>query len=137
MDIPALETLQRDGECFRLGARIEGCYWNVLLWGNLDDGSQEIILLYGMFSRHTLDEMSIRVFLFLPIPPLVIVWIVMCSWGSSRCNCRSSGVTFLPLALVGRGWNSRRCWKVGGVGVVLLSDERADKLVIGGEEMES
>jgi hypothetical protein len=86
---------------------------------------------------HTLDEMSIRVFLFLPIPPLIVVWIIMCSGGGSRCNCWSAGVTFLAFALVGQGRNGRRCWELGGVGVVLLSDEGTDKLVIGGEEMKS
>jgi hypothetical protein len=85
---------------------------------------------------YALDEVSVRVFLFLSIP-LIIIWIVMCSWGGSRCNCRSSGVTFLPLAPVGEGRNSGRCWEVGGVGVVVLSDERTDKLIIGGEEMET
>ncbi len=85
---------------------------------------------------HAFDEVSIRVFLFLSIPPLIIVWIVMCSWGCSRRNCRSSGITFFALALVGRRRNGGRCWEVGGVGVVLLSDERTNKLIIGGEEME-
>lgn len=81
--------------------------------------------------------MSIRIFLFLPIPPLIVVWIMVCAWGGSRCNCWSAGVTFLAFAFVGKGWNGRRCWELGGVGVVLLIDERTDKLVIGSEEMES
>ena len=92
---------------------------------------------YCLSTWDTLDEMSIRIFLFLPIPPLIVVWIMVCAWGGSRCNCWSARVTFLAFAFVGKWWNGRRCWELGGVGVVLLIDERTDKLVIGSEEMES
>ena len=86
---------------------------------------------------HALDEVSIGIFLFLSVSPLVIIWVVLCSWGGSRCNCRSSGVTFFAFALVGQGRNGGRCWEVGGIGLLLLSDERTDKLIVGGEEVES
>jgi hypothetical protein len=83
------------------------------------------------------DEVSIRVFLFLSIPPLIVVWIMMCSRGCSGCNCGSAGIAFLALSLVGRGRNGRRRWYVGDVGIVFLRYERSDKLVIGGKETKS
>lgn len=55
------------------------------------------------------DEVSISVFLFLSIPPFVIVWIMMCAWSCSGCNGRSAGIAFLSFSLVGGGRNGGRC----------------------------
>lgn len=55
------------------------------------------------------DEVSIGIFLFLPIPSFIVVRI-MCAGGCSRCDGGCARVAFFALSLVGRGRNSGRCW---------------------------
>lgn len=84
------------------------------------------------------NEVSISVFLFLPIPSLIIVRIMMCARGCSRCDGRCAWVAFLTLSLVRRGRNDGRCWweaRVGGI--LFLRNEGPDKFVIGSKEMKS
>lgn len=75
------------------------------------------------------NEVSIGIFLFLPVPSFIVVRI-MCAWGCSRCNGGCAWVAFFAFPLVGGGRNGGRCWLVAGVGIVFLRDEGADKLVI-------
>jgi hypothetical protein len=75
------------------------------------------------------DEVSIGIFLFLPVPSFIVVQI-MCARGCRRCDSWCTWVAFFALSLVGRGRNGGRCWLVAGVGIVLLRDEGADKFVI-------
>lgn len=77
------------------------------------------------------DEVSISIFLFLSIPPVIVVRIMMCSRSCSGRDCGSARIAFFSLSLVGRGRSDRRWWQVGCVGVVFLRYERSDKLVIG------
>lgn len=58
---------------------------------------------------NTSNEVSIGIFLFLPIPSFVVVRI-MCAGGRSRCDGGCARVAFFPLSLVGRGRNSGRRW---------------------------
>lgn len=56
------------------------------------------------------DEVSIRIFLFLSIPPLIVIRIMMCSRRCSGRDRGSAGIAFLSLSLVGRGRTDRRWW---------------------------
>jgi hypothetical protein len=53
---------------------------------------------------------SIRIFLFLSIPPLIVIRIMMCSRRCSGRDRGSAGIAFLSLSLVGRGRTDRRWW---------------------------
>jgi hypothetical protein len=77
------------------------------------------------------NEVSISIFLFLPIPSLVIVRIMMCARGRSGCDGRCARVAFLALSLVERGRNGGRCWWEAREGILLLSNEGPNKFVIG------
>jgi hypothetical protein len=77
------------------------------------------------------NEVSISVFLFLPIPSLIIVRIMMCARCCCGCDGRCAWVAFLTLSLVGRGRNGGRCWWEAREGILLLRNEGANKFVIG------
>ena len=79
------------------------------------------------------NEVSIGIFLFLPVPSFIVVRI-MCARCCSRCDGGCAWVAFFALSLVGRGRNGGRgrCWWLVGVRIVLLRDEGADELVISG-----
>jgi hypothetical protein len=53
------------------------------------------------------NEVSIGIFLFLPVPSFIVVQI-MCARGCSRCDGRRAWVAFFALSLVGRGRNGGR-----------------------------
>ncbi len=56
------------------------------------------------------NEVSIGIFLFLPVPSFVVVRIMMGARSCSRCDGRCAWIAFFALPLVGRGRNGGRCW---------------------------
>lgn len=55
------------------------------------------------------NEVSIGIFLFLPVPSFIVIRI-MSARGCSRCDGGCAWVAFFSLSLVGRGRNGGRCW---------------------------
>lgn len=94
-------------------------------------GAEEKYIRVVLLAWNASNEVSISIFLFLPVPPLIIVRIIVCARRCSGCNGRCAWVAFLALSLVERGRNGGRCWWVATEGIVFLRNEGPDKLVIG------